>query len=63
MVEFFQSRMGHIFYEGTVPRMVRALERIADALEKANELEEADVCPVCGTMRSAHSKSSDGERD
>ena len=59
MVEFFQTRMGQIFYEGTVPRMVRALERIANALERANELEESDVCPVCGTMRITHKNKSD----
>lgn len=31
--EFFQTRMGQTFYEGTLPRMVKALERIATALE------------------------------
>ena len=58
MVEFFQTRMGQIFYEGMFPRLVRAVERLADAIEKANELEESDVCPVCGTMRGTHSKKS-----
>lgn len=33
MTEFYQTRMGHQFYEGTVPRLVRAIERVADALE------------------------------
>ena len=32
--EFFQTRMGQAFYEGTMPRIAKALERIADALEK-----------------------------
>lgn len=57
MVEFFQTRMGQIFYEGMVPRLVRAVERLAAAVEKANELEENDICPVCGTMRGTHKKS------
>lgn len=34
MTKFFQTRMGQHFYEGTVPRILRALERIADALER-----------------------------
>lgn len=34
MPEFFQTQMGHTFYEVTVPRIARALERIATALEK-----------------------------
>lgn len=33
---FFQTRMGITFFEGTLPRAVRALERIADALEAQN---------------------------
>lgn len=39
-VEFFQTVMGHAFYEGTAPRIAKALERIADALEKQNALAE-----------------------
>jgi hypothetical protein len=33
---FFQTLMGRTYYEGTVPRLVKALERIADALEEQN---------------------------
>lgn len=36
MPEFFQTGMGQKFFEGTVPRIVKALERIADALEESN---------------------------
>lgn len=32
--EFFQTVMGRQFYDGTLPRLVKALERIAVALEK-----------------------------
>lgn len=32
--EFFQTVMGRQFFEGTVPRIARALERIAKALEQ-----------------------------
>lgn len=33
MTEFFKTLMGRKFYEADVPRLVNALERIADALE------------------------------
>ena len=33
---FFQTIMGRAYYEGTLPRIARALERIADALEAQN---------------------------
>ena len=40
MVEFFQTVMGHAFYEGTMPQIAKSLSRIAGALEKANEQHE-----------------------
>ncbi len=39
-VEFFQTRMGRQFYEGTMPALVRQLERIAERLP-ANDSEGA----------------------
>jgi glutamine synthetase type III len=33
MPEFFQTRMGHDYYDGTMPKIATALERIATALE------------------------------
>jgi len=44
--EFFQTVMGHRFYEGDVPRLVKALERIADALEKRNETNDEKTARV-----------------
>lgn len=45
MVEFFQTVMGHRFYEGTMPDLVKAVEkqakatnRLADAMEENNKL-------------------------
>jgi hypothetical protein len=35
-IEFFQTVMGHHFYEGTAPRIAKALERIADNLDRMN---------------------------
>lgn len=40
--DFFQTRMGHRFYESTLPRIASALERIAKALEKEEGDEGAD---------------------
>jgi hypothetical protein len=34
MAQFFETVMGHKFYGADVPRALKALERIADALEK-----------------------------
>lgn len=31
--EFFQTRMGAVFFESTMPEIARQLKRIADALE------------------------------
>jgi len=53
MVEFFTTMMGRKFYEADVPRMVRALEKIAIELKRANDLaegkhgrrDEADIDP------------------
>jgi hypothetical protein len=42
MIEFFQTVMGHRFYEGDVPRITKALERIATCLEKMMENKDAD---------------------
>jgi len=37
-IEFFQTGMGRTFYEGTMPALVKALERIAGALEASKEV-------------------------
>src|SRR5262245_36823871 len=31
--KFFQTRMGQQFYDGTMPRLVRAIERVVDWLD------------------------------
>jgi len=33
-VEFWQSRMGHTFYEGTMPSLVRELKKLNENMEK-----------------------------
>jgi hypothetical protein len=46
MPKFFETTMGAVFYQGTMPRIARALERIADILEKDKAGEERlDVYP------------------
>lgn len=37
--EFFQTIMGHKFFENDVPRIMKALERLAVALEERNALD------------------------
>jgi len=41
--EFFQTRMGQSFYEGTMPRLAKAVDRFASALERQNELKEIEM--------------------
>ena len=36
-IEFFNTMMGRKFYEADVPRITKALERIATALEESNK--------------------------
>lgn len=36
MIQFFQTLMGRKLIESDVPRIAKALERIADALEQQN---------------------------
>ena len=43
MAEFFLTRMGNKFFESSVPRIAEALERIAKAVEKQNELKEEEI--------------------
>jgi uncharacterized protein YukE len=43
MSDFFRTLMGQKFYEGTMPRIAKALERIADALEKIAEAENKET--------------------
>jgi hypothetical protein len=45
MVEFFQTMMGHRFFEATMPKLVEAVEasakatkRLAEAMEENNRL-------------------------
>jgi hypothetical protein len=40
MSEFFKTRMGHKFYEGDIPRLTVALEKIGHLLETLNERED-----------------------
>lgn len=41
--EFFQTMMGRKFFDADVPRFLRVLERIADALEAGNQQASADA--------------------
>ena len=42
-VDFYQTVGGHRFIEGTVPRLIEAMNRLAEATEKANELKEKEL--------------------
>lgn len=40
MNDFFRTRMGQIFFEGTLPRLVAELARLNENLEKDREQRE-----------------------
>ena len=46
--EFFQTPMGHKFYQSDVPRIADALEKIADRLETEDVSKKADIYRVFG---------------
>lgn len=37
MAAFHETQMGKRFFESQLPKLIKTLERIADALEKQNE--------------------------
>ena len=37
-MQFFETVMGRRFFEGQLPSLIKAVNRLADAVEKANEL-------------------------
>jgi len=43
MPEFFQTRMGQTFFEGTVPRIAKSLAEIAKELKRQNDLKEQEL--------------------
>lgn len=43
MTKFFETIMGRRFFEGQLPKLITNLDRIATALEKANELKEKEI--------------------
>jgi hypothetical protein len=45
-IEFFQTVMGKEFYDSTMPRIAKALEKIAKRLEKDAEERQAVVPPI-----------------
>lgn len=38
MIQFFETKMGRIFFEGNVPQFIQAVNRLAAAIEKSNEI-------------------------
>jgi hypothetical protein len=46
MIQFFQSVMGRTFYEGTMPRIARALEAIGAEMKRANDLSQEETAPL-----------------
>ena len=45
-MEFYNTKMGKTFYEGTLPSIKRALEKIGKGLEKKETIVVAEVYPA-----------------
>lgn len=43
MLDFYKTQGGRRFIDGTVPRLIEVLDRLATAVEKSNELREAEL--------------------
>lgn len=57
MNNFFQTLMGRKFYEGDVPRITKALEKIAEELERANNMKESDLAKdIMEKIEKSHGK-------
>jgi len=37
MIQFFQTMMGKKFYERDIPHLIKAIEKLANQVEKVNE--------------------------
>ncbi len=61
--EFFQTVMGHKFYEADVPRIARALESIAVEMKRANDLEERDRESRAKTVKEVTDEFRPGKND
>lgn len=42
-MEFFETIMGHKFYEHSVPEIIKNLNKIAVELKRANDLKEQEL--------------------
>lgn len=42
MIDFYNTKIGRIFFDGHVPRLVNALESIAHEMKRANDLKEKE---------------------
>lgn len=42
-MEFFRTVMGQRFFEAQLPQLIRAIEKVANELKRANDLKERDA--------------------
>lgn len=54
MIQFHETVMGHRFFEGQLPALIRALERIAGSLEKKPTDKPKYMCKTCHRFNVQH---------
>lgn len=42
-MDFFQTGMGQKYYNRDFPKMIKAMDRLAEAMEKSNQLKEEEL--------------------
>lgn len=53
MVEFYQTVIGKRFFMSQLPELIKSLDRLADAIEKATNLSQANRKVVIASTASA----------
>jgi len=54
MCSFFETVAGHQFTEGTVPALIEAINRLAEAVEESNRLAKANGEEVIASMEKSN---------
>jgi hypothetical protein len=60
-MDFYDTVGGRRFIEGTVPKLIRAIERAAKAMERANQLKERELALAGAKPEPESTKLEDGE--
>ena len=49
--EFFQTRMGQEFFDGNLPRLIHAIERMTEAIEENTKVQKEVIASLANANR------------